>query len=413
MKATAMSSKTVQAKEMKGIAVLGSTGSIGVNTLDVIARHPDRFRLVALGAHRNAIRMAEQVRQFRPAYAALTDPAAAQELKTLLADAHLPTQVLAGPEALVQLATLPEVDQVMAAVVGAAGLPSSLAAARAGKRLLLANKESLVMAGELLMAAVRESGAELLPIDSEHNAIFQCLPHGTRPGSAPVGVRRILLTASGGPFRDWPSDAIAQVTPEQACKHPNWVMGRKISVDSASLMNKGLELIEACTMFGVPPEQVEVVVHPQSVVHSLVEYVDGSILAQLACPDMRTPIAYGMSWPERIVAGTDFLDLIKTQRLDFQAPDTARFPCLALARAAAEAGGLTPAILNAANEVAVNAFLERQLNFSDIPVVIERVVRTATGGSVGSLDDVLRADAEARRLATEHCLRTREQPLHA
>ena len=398
---------------IKGIAVLGSTGSIGVNTLDVIARHPDRFRLVAVGAQRNVALMLEQVRQFRPAYAALVDPAAARELERLIAGEGLPTRVLAGPEALVTLATLSEVDQVMAAVVGAAGLPSSLAAARAGKRLLLANKESLVMAGPLLMAAVHESGAELLPIDSEHNAIFQCLPAGTRPGSAPVGVRRILLTASGGPFRDWTAQAIAAATPEQACKHPNWVMGRKISVDSASLMNKGLELIEACYMFGVPPERVEVVVHPQSVVHSMVEYVDGSVLAELACPDMRTPIAYGLAWPDRIAAGTDFLDLIRTQRLDFQPPDITRFPCLALAQAAAEAGGLAPAVLNAANEVAVNAFLERQLNFSDMPVVIERVVRTATGGTVSSLDDVLRADAEARVLAAEACRTVRGQPVHA
>ena len=403
----------MKAAAIQGIAVLGSTGSIGVNTLDVIARHPERFRLVAVGAQRNVSLMAEQVRQFRPAYAALSDPAAARELERLLAGEGLPTRVLAGPESLVELATLPEVDQVMAAVVGAAGLPSSLAAARAGKRLLLANKESLVMAGPLLMAAVHDSGAELLPIDSEHNAIFQCLPNGTRPGTPPVGVRRILLTASGGPFRDWTAEAIAAATPEQACKHPNWVMGRKISVDSASLMNKGLELIEACFMFGVPPAQVEVVVHPQSVVHSMVEYVDGSVLAELACPDMRTPIAYGMAWPERIAAGTDFLDLIRTGRLDFQAPDTKRFPCLALAQAAADAGGLTPAVLNAANEVAVNAFLERQLNFSDMPVVIERVVSKATGGTVSSLDDVLQADAEARRLAAEACRAVQGRAVHA
>jgi len=403
----------MKASGLKGVAVLGSTGSIGVNTLDVIARHPDRFRLVALGARRNAAGMAEQVRRFRPAYAALTDPAAARELTQLIAGEGLPTRVLSGPKALVELATLPEVDQVMAAVVGAAGLPSTLAAARAGKRLLLANKESLVMAGPLLMAAVHAAGAELLPIDSEHNAIFQCLPAGTKPGTPPVGVRRILLTASGGPFRDWTAQAIAAATPEQACKHPNWVMGRKISVDSASLMNKGLELIEACHMFGVPPRLVEVVVHPQSVVHSMVEYVDGSVLAELACPDMRTPIAYGMAWPERIAAGTDFLDLIRTGRLDFQTPDTTRFPCLALAQAAAEAGGLVPAILNAANEVAVDAFLERQLNFSQMPVVIERVVRTATGGTVSSLDDVLQADAEARVLAAEAVRAVAGRAVHA
>ncbi|HEY1898868.1 MAG TPA: 1-deoxy-D-xylulose-5-phosphate reductoisomerase [Steroidobacteraceae bacterium] len=393
---------------MKGIAVLGATGSVGVNTLDVVARHPDRYQVIALGAHRNVELLLEQIRQFRPAVAALTDPAAARLLEQRVKALGLPTQVLSGPESLETLATLPEVDQVMAAVVGAAGLRSTLAAAHAGKRLLLANKESLVMAGPLLMAAVHASGAELLPIDSEHNAIFQCLPHGAKPGTAPGGVRRILLTASGGPFRDWDSETIAKATPDQACKHPNWVMGRKISVDSASLMNKGLELIEACFMFGLLPAQVEIVVHPQSVVHSLVEYIDGSVLAQLACPDMRTPIAYGMAWPERIEAGTDFLDLIRTRQLDFVAPDMTRFPCLALARAVADTGGLAPAILNAANEVAVTAFLERRLNFPDIPAVIECVLNKADGartaeGGVRSLDDVLHADRQARDLAVEFC----------
>ena len=399
---------------MKGIAVLGATGSIGVNTLDVVARHPDRYRVVALGAHRNVEGLLKQIEQFRPALAALTDPAAAQVLETRLKALGLPTRVLTGPESLETLATLPEVDQVMAAVVGAAGLRSTLAAAQAGKRLLLANKESLVMSGPLLMAAVHASGCELLPIDSEHNAIFQCLPHGWKAGSSAAGVRRILLTASGGPFRDWGAEAIAGATPDQACKHPNWVMGRKISVDSASLMNKGLELIEACFMFGVPPAQVEIVVHPQSVIHSMVEYIDGSVLAQLACPDMRTPIAYGMAWPERIEAGTDFLDLIRTRQLDFLAPDTTRFPCLALARAVADTGGLAPAILNAANEVAVSAFLERRLNFPDIPAVIECVLSKAAGGEIHSLDDVLQADAEARGLALEFC-RTRggvTRPVH-
>ena len=405
---------------MKGIAVLGATGSIGVNTLDVIARHPDRYRVVALGAHRNVDGLYKQIEQFRPPFAALTDPAAAHALAQRVQGAGWATEVLSGPEALETLATLPEVDQVMAAVVGAAGLRSTLAAARAGKRLLLANKESLVMSGPLLMAAVHASGCELLPIDSEHNAIFQCLPFGAKPGHAAKGVRRILLTASGGPFRDWTLEAISGATPDQACKHPNWVMGRKISVDSASLMNKGLELIEACFMFGLPPSQVEVVLHPQSVVHSMVEYIDGSVLAQLACPDMRTPIAYGMAWPERIEAGTDFLDLIRTRQLDFLAPDTIRFPCLALARAVADTGGLAPAILNAANEVAVTAFLERRLNFPDIPVVIECVLAKANGakavgGEIRSIDDVLQADAEARDLALEFC-RTRgaaTRPVHA
>jgi 1-deoxy-D-xylulose-5-phosphate reductoisomerase len=405
---------------VKGIAVLGATGSVGVNTLDVAARHPDRYRVVALGAHRNVDGLFRQIQEFRPAMAALTDPAAARVLEQQVQNAGIPTRVLSGPESLETLATLPEVDQVMAAVVGAAGLRSTLAAARAGKRLLLANKESLVMAGPLLLAAVRAGGSEILPIDSEHNAIFQCLPHGASAGVRPKGVRRILLTASGGPFRDWSLEAIASATPDQACKHPNWVMGRKISVDSASLMNKGLELIEACFMFGLPPSQVEIVVHPQSVVHSLVEYIDGSLLAQLACPDMRTPIAYGMAWPERIEAGTDFLDLIRTRQLDFLAPDATRFPCLALARAVADTGGLAPAILNAANEVAVTAFLERRLNFPDIPAVIECVLAKAdgakaAGGEIRSIDDVLQADAEARELALEFC-RTRgglTRPIHA
>jgi 1-deoxy-D-xylulose-5-phosphate reductoisomerase len=405
---------------MKGIAVLGATGSVGVNTLDVAARHPDRYRVVALGAHRNVDGLFKQIQEFRPAVAALTDPAAARLLEQQVRSAGLPTRVLGGPESLETLATLPEVDQVMAAVVGAAGLRSTLAAARAGKRLLLANKESLVMAGPLLLAAARAGGSEILPIDSEHNAIFQCLPHGTNAGVTPLGVRRILLTASGGPFREWTLEAIACATPDQACKHPNWVMGRKISVDSASLMNKGLELIEACFMFGLPPSKVEIVVHPQSVVHSLVEYIDGSVLAQLACPDMRTPIAYGMAWPERIEAGTDFLDLIRTRQLDFVAPDMTRFPCLALARAVADTGGLAPAILNAANEVAVTAFLERRLNFPDIPAVIECVLAKAdgakaAGGEIRSIDDVLQADAEARELALEFC-RSRgglTRPIHA
>jgi 1-deoxy-D-xylulose-5-phosphate reductoisomerase len=387
---------------LAGIAVLGSTGSIGVSTLDVIARHPQRYQVVALGARSNAVRMAEQVRQFRPQYAALTDPAAARELAGLLPSGS-GTRVLSGADCLQEIASLPQVTQVMAAVVGAAGLASTLAAARAGKRLLLANKESLVMAGPLLMAEVRASGAVLLPIDSEHNAIFQCLPHGMQPGTAPAGVRRILLTASGGPFREWTPAALAAATPEQACAHPNWVMGRKISVDSATLMNKGLELIEACFMFGLPPAQVEVIVHRQSVVHSMVEYVDGSVLAQMAAPDMRTPIAYGLAWPERIEAGTDFLDLIRTQRLDFSAPDTTRFPCLALAQAAARTGGVAPAVLNAANEVAVQAFLERKLNFPGIAAVIEAVVSRASGGAIRGLEDVLQADAEGRALALEFC----------
>ena len=386
---------------MIGVVVLGSTGSIGESTLDVLARHPDRFRLVAIGAHRSVEKLRQQILRYRPAYAALADEQAARDLKLRLADAAPHTRVLSGPEALLELATLPEAQCVMAAIVGAAGLPSTLAAARAGKRLLLANKESLVMSGTLLMEAVRQGGATLLPIDSEHNAIFQCLPPGARTGEAPPGVRRLLLTASGGPFRDWTAEAIEAASPEAAVAHPNWVMGRKISVDSATLMNKGLELIEACFLFGLTPERVEIVVHPQSIIHSLVEYVDGSVLAQLGSPDMRTPIAHALAWPQRMASGVAFLDLVQTARLDFRAPDPVRFPCLRLAQRAAAAGGLAPVLLNAANEIAVHAFLERRLNFPGIASVIEEVITRCSAGKIGGLEDVLAADAEARRRAQE------------
>jgi 1-deoxy-D-xylulose-5-phosphate reductoisomerase len=389
-----------------GVAVLGSTGSVGASTLDVLARHPQRFRLVALAANTNAPKLARQIQAFRPQYAALADPRALPQLRELLADSAPGTRLLAGPGALEEIACDREVGCVMAAIVGAAGLSSTLAAARAGKRLLLANKESLVMAGPLLMAAVRASGATLLPIDSEHNAIFQCLPPGAVPGRAPAGLRRVLLTASGGPFRDLPREQLADVTPEAACAHPNWVMGRKISVDSATLMNKGLELIEACLLFGLEPAQVDILVHPQSIVHSLVEYVDGSVLAQLGAPDMRTPIAHALAWPERIGSGVEFLDLLKAGRLDFRAPDLERFRCLALAQAAARAGGLHPVVLNAANEVAVQAFLERRLNFPGIAAVIEAVMERVSGGAPGALSDVLAADAEGRQRARERIFGT-------
>lgn len=395
---------------MIGVCVLGSTGTIGDNTLDVLARHPQRFRLVALGARRNAAKLAEQCLRWRPDYAALAEESAARELAARLAAAGSRTRVLGGEAALVELAVLPEVQYVMAGIVGSAGLRSTLAAARAGKRLLLANKESLVMAGPLLLAAARAGGAMVLPIDSEHNAIFQCLPPDARPGEPPPGVRRVLLTASGGPFVDWPREALARVTPEQACAHPNWVMGRKISVDSATLMNKGLELIEACFLFGLAPAQVEILVHRQSIVHSLVEYIDGSVLAQLGSPDMRTPIAQALGWPERLASGVQFLDLILAARLDFCAPDPERFRCLALAQAAARAGGLQPAILNAANEIAVEAFLDRQLNFLEIPAVIEAVITQMSGGPIHGLDDVLAADAEARRRAHELLPHATRQP---
>ena len=398
---------------MIGVAVLGSTGSIGENTLDVLARHADKFKVVALGANRNAAKLAEQVLALHPLYAVLADPQAARDLSARLAGSGTATRVLCGEEGLIEIASMPEAAVVMAGIAGSAGLRSTLAAAHAGKRILLANKESLVMAGPLLIAAVRAAGATLLPVDSEHSAIFQCLPPGSAAGVCAPGVRRVLLTASGGPFLDSPLESLAAVTPEQACAHPKWVMGRKISVDSATLMNKGLELIEACLLFGLTPAQVEVVVHRQSIVHSLVEYVDGSMLAQLGSPDMRTPIAHALAWPARMVCGVNFLDLIRTARLDFCAPDLTRFPSLALAQAAAHAGGVMPAILNAANEVAVQAFLDRQLNFLDIPRVIESVITQMSAAPIGSLEDVLAADAEARQRAHEGLAGTQPRALRA
>ncbi|HRX89163.1 MAG TPA: 1-deoxy-D-xylulose-5-phosphate reductoisomerase [Steroidobacteraceae bacterium] len=383
---------------MKGVVILGSTGSIGENTLDVIARHPDRYHVVALGAQRNVARMVAQCERHRPQFATLTDPHANAELQVEFVRLGITTEVLTGNDTLAELAVLPAADIVMAAIVGAAGLESTLAAANAGKRLLLANKESLVMAGSLLIDAVRRSGATLLPIDSEHNAIFQCLP-AAPPGAAPAGVRRILLTASGGPLIDVPLDQLESVTPAEACAHPNWRMGRKISVDSATMMNKGLEFIEACLLFGVQPAQVEVVVHRESIVHSLVEYIDGSVLAQLGSPDMRTPIAHALAWPDRMASGVQFLDLLQVGRLRFEAPDAGRFPALALAQAAASQGGLRPAVLNAANEVAVAAFLEGRLNFARITAVIEAVMNQMHSGALSTLDDVLQADAEARARA--------------
>ena len=385
---------------MNGVAILGSTGSVGENTLDVIARHPDRFRVIALGANRNVEKLAAQCLKFSVPYAAMADPQAAAQLATLLRLHGAATQVLAGPEALEEIASLPDVHSVMAAIVGAAGLTSTLAAARAGKRLLLANKESLVMAGPLLMRLVRASGATLLPIDSEHNAVFQCLPRDARCGEAPPGVKRILLTASGGPFLDTPRARLDAVTPAEACRHPTWVMGRKISVDSATLMNKGLEFIEACLLFGVGPSQVEVLIHRESIVHSLVEYVDGSMLAQLGAPDMRTPIAHALAWPERVTSGVQSLDLVRVGNLRFEAPDLQRFPALALAQDAAKAGGSRPASLNAANEVAVAAFLDGGLNFARIPAVIESVMASTSVGEIRDLEDVMAADAEARERAS-------------
>jgi 1-deoxy-D-xylulose-5-phosphate reductoisomerase len=381
------------------IAVLGSTGSIGVSTLDVLSRHPERFAVEVLAAANNHERLLEQCLRHRPRLAVLQAEEAAGRLEAGLRAAGAATEVRCGPEALQDCAAASGVDAVMAAIVGAAGLPSTLAAARAGKRVLLANKESLVVAGPLLIEAARAGGASLIPIDSEHNAIFQCLPAGIDTGRPARGVRRVLLTASGGPFLRTPAEALSRVTPEQACAHPRWSMGRKISVDSATLMNKGLELIEACLLFGMEPAQVEVVVHPQSIVHSLVEYVDGSILAQLGNPDMRTPIAHALGWPDRIASGVESLDLVAAARLDFEAPDLARFPALGLARAAAEAGGTAPAVLNAANEVAVAAFLAGRLGFPGIPRVVDAVLGEHRAGPAGTLAAVLEADRWARELA--------------
>jgi 1-deoxy-D-xylulose-5-phosphate reductoisomerase len=382
---------------MVGVTVLGSTGTIGVNTLDVLARHPDRFQVFALAANRDHARLYEQCLVHRPRFAALVDESAAQVLRTRLEESRSQTEVLAGTPALEVLAAHAETGIVMAAIVGAAGLLSALAAARAGKRLLLANKEALVMAGELLIDAVAASGATLIPIDSEHNAIFQCLPASSVGGRRTAGVRRIILTASGGPFIDATREQIARATPEEACAHPRWIMGRKISVDSATLMNKGLELIEACRLFGVTPDEIEVVIHRDSIVHSLVEYVDGSVLAQLGNPDMRTPIAHALAWPDRMASGVQSLDLVGIGRLSFEAPDAARFPCLGLAQRAARLGGTAPVVLNAANELAVQAFLEGQMNFTAIPEVIGRVLERHEVGAVQTLDDVLAADAWARR----------------
>lgn len=386
-------------KKKRHLTILGATGTIGVNTLDVVARHADRFEVVALTAHRQVEKLYRQCLQFEPQFAVMLDADCAGELRLRLRQSGLGTEVLSGMAALEQVAALPQVDSVMAAIVGAAGLKPALAAARSGKRVLLANKETLVMSGGLFMDAVRQHGAELLPIDSEHNAIFQSLPRNFSSNLADNGVRRILLTASGGPFRATPLSELENVTPQQACAHPNWVMGRKISVDSATMMNKGLEVIEAHWLFNTAPELIEVVIHPQSVIHSMVEYADGSVLAQLGNPDMRTPIAYALAYPERIDAGVTPLDLFKIGRLDFEKPDFARFPCLDLAYQALRRGGTAPAVLNAANEEAVAAFLEEKIPFRAIPSVIESVLGEIPVRDAASLPDVLAADAAARQAA--------------
>ncbi|EJM72347.1 1-deoxy-D-xylulose-5-phosphate reductoisomerase [Pseudomonas sp. GM55] len=381
------------------ITVLGATGSIGLSTLDVIARHPDRYQVFALSGFTRLSELLALCVRHVPRFAVVPEVAAARTLQDDLRAAGLSTRVLVGEEGLCQVASDPEVDTVMAAIVGAAGLRPTLAAVEVGKKILLANKEALVMSGALFMQAVRKSGSVLLPIDSEHNAIFQCMPLDYARGLEAVGVRRILLTASGGPFRQTPLAELAHVSPDQACAHPNWSMGRKISVDSASMMNKGLELIEACWLFDARPSQVEVVIHPQSVIHSLVDYVDGSVLAQLGNPDMRTPIANALAWPERIDSGVAPLDLFAIARLDFQAPDEERFPCLRLARQAAEAGNSAPAMLNAANEVAVAAFLDERVRYPEIASIIEEVLNLEPVVAVDDLDAVFTADAKARLLA--------------
>jgi len=388
---------------MQHLTILGSTGSVGVSTLDVVARNPGRFVVAALAARSRDDVLFSQCRRFAPKYAVLVDPAAAERLQKNLRAADVPTTVLCGTAELERVAALPEVNTVVAAIVGIAGLRPTLAAAQSGKKILLANKEALVTAGALFMSAVRDSGAKLLPIDSEHNAIFQALPMRRGGLLADCGVRRILLTASGGPFRNMPAAQMARVTPEEAVAHPNWVMGRKISVDSATMMNKGLEVIEAHWLFAAPPEMIEVVIHPQSVVHSLVEYCDGSVIAQLGNPDMRTPIAHALGYPERITSGADFLDLVRTGNLGFEAPDFARFPCLRIAYDALRAGGAAMVALNAANEIAVAEFLDCRIGFADIPALIGQIVASTPAQPMTSIDDVEHIDRKARADALAVC----------
>src|SRR5476649_3070983 len=376
---------------MKQMTILGSTGSVGTSTLSVVRSNPDAFAVKALIAGHNVDVMAQQCIEFRPAYASMADETSARALRTILAEQGVKTEVLSGENAAIELAALDDVDQVMSAIVGAAGLLPTLAAVRAGKQILLANKESLVTCGRIFMDAVRENQSQLLPIDSEHNAIFQSLPESVQQqlGYASLeenGISRIVLTGSGGPFRELPLNHFNDVTPDQACAHPNWSMGRKISVDSATMMNKGLELIEACWLFDARPEQVEVVIHPQSVIHSLVDYVDGSVLAQLGNPDMRTPIAHALAFPDRVDSGVAQLDLAEIASLSFEKPDYSRFPCLALAMKALAEGGVASAALNAANEIAVEAFLSRQIGFMTIAQVVDSVLNALPNRSAHALE---------------------------
>jgi len=384
------------------ICILGSTGSIGESTLDVIARNEERYQVTALTAHRNTEKLAQQCARFDAALAVIADPSLESDLAARLKEAGSRAQVLAGEEGLVTAAELGEVDIVMAAIVGAAGLQPTFRAAQRGKKILLANKESLVIAGEVFVAEARRNHAPILPVDSEHNAIFQSLPPGFEAGLDAAGVDRIILTASGGPFLDMPAEQLNRVTPEQACAHPNWDMGRKISVDSATLMNKGLEVIEARWLFNARPEQIDVLVHPQSIVHSMVSYRDGSVIAQMGTPDMRTPIAYSLAWPERIEAGVDRLKLAQMNDLSFSEPDLERFPCLALAFKAMRTGDSAPAILNAANEVAVESFLQGRIGFDRIPQLVDQVMQQLEVTSLNNLDDVLAQDRRARRCAIDY-----------
>ncbi|MEX0618762.1 MAG: 1-deoxy-D-xylulose-5-phosphate reductoisomerase [Pseudohongiellaceae bacterium] len=393
-------SNPIETKVTTKVTILGSTGSIGESTLDVIASHP-RFEVFALSANDSVDKLLAQCRRFNPRYAVMVDPVAAESLQQQLFGSDCETTVKSGTEGLIEIASDPGAECVMAAIVGAAGLEATLAAVRQGKKILLANKESLVMAGDLFMTAVRESGATLLPIDSEHNAIFQCLPHEHNREKSLDDVRKVILTASGGPFLDTPTEQFDAITPEQACRHPTWEMGRKISVDSATLMNKGLEFIEACFLFGLNPNQVEVLIHPQSIVHSMVEYVDGSVVAQMATPDMRIPIAYGLAWPQRMKSGAEQLNLADSPALQFQQPDINRFPCLGLGMEVAQVKGTAPALLNAANEVAVEAFLEGRLKFTQIPIIIGKVLEKIPCEAALSLDTIQQADAQARQVGKD------------
>jgi 1-deoxy-D-xylulose-5-phosphate reductoisomerase len=383
------------------ITILGSTGSIGMATLDVVQRHSDKIEVFALSAYSQFDRLFEQCKQFNPRYAFIFDPDGAEKLSGLVKQAGLSTKILRKLNELESIVSDSDVDIVMAAIVGAAGLMPTLAAAKAGKRVLLANKETLVMAGQLFMDAAVSGGAEILPIDSEHNAIFQCLPKECRDANHKKSICRILLTGSGGPFRSVPYSSFKDITPEQACNHPNWKMGKKISVDSATMMNKGLEIIEACWLFDVPDRQIEIVIHPQSVIHSMVEYTDGSVLAQLGNPDMRTPIAHALTYPNRISSGVAPLDLFKIATLTFEKPDLVKFPCLKLARQALTAGGTTPVILNAANEIAVAKFLENTISFVQIPELIQSMLDLIPAQSANSIDDILEADTKTRHAALE------------